>query len=40
MKVKSRIKSGKLIENHNQTRLRIRSRIKAGVLISNHNQTR
>jgi hypothetical protein len=40
MKVKSRIKSGVLIHNHNQTGIRIKSRVKSGAVSTNHNQTR
>ena len=38
--VKSGIKAGALIYNHNQKGLRIRSGVKAGGLTYNHNQTR
>ena len=41
MRIKTRIKSGKLSANHNQAvkGLRVRSSFRAGRLAANHNQT-
>jgi hypothetical protein len=39
MKIKSRVRSGGIALNHNQTsRIRIKSGIKAGLAGANHNQ--
>ncbi len=41
MKVRTKIKAGRLSANHNQTAggLRVKTRVKAGRLAANHNQT-
>jgi hypothetical protein len=38
IKIRSGIKAGALLSNHNRTRLKIRSGVKAGALLQNHNQ--
>jgi hypothetical protein len=42
LKIRSGIRAGVVIHNHNQSvrRLRVRSGIKAGAILQNHNQTR
>jgi hypothetical protein len=37
MTIKSKIKAGGMLSNHNQT-LKIRSAVKAGGMLANHNQ--
>jgi len=42
MKVKSRVKSGRLAGNHNETLstgLKVKTRVKSGKLAGNHNET-
>ena len=41
MRIKSRLRVGKLTANHNQAvgGLRVKSSVKAGRLAANHNQT-
>jgi len=40
MKIKTRVRGGRLASNHSQTAgLKVRSQVKAGRLASNHNQT-
>ena len=42
LKIKSKVKGGKLTTNHNQTvvrGLKVKSKVKGGRIISNHNQT-
>jgi hypothetical protein len=38
IKIRSGIKAGALLSNHNQRKLKIRSGIKAGAVTTNHNQ--
>lgn len=38
MKIRSRVRAGALIENHNRAKLKIRSGVKAGALVENHNR--
>jgi hypothetical protein len=41
MKVKTRVRAGRLAANHNQTRgIKVKSRVRAGKLAANHNQSR
>ena len=41
MKVKSKVRAGRIAGNHNQTMkgLRVKSSVKAGKIAFNHNQT-
>jgi hypothetical protein len=41
VRVKSRVRAGKITVNHNQTScgIRVTSRVKAGRIVLNHNQT-
>jgi hypothetical protein len=41
MKVKSSVKAGGIVTNHNQAvkGLRVKAGVKAGRIVSNHNQT-
>jgi hypothetical protein len=42
MKVKSNVKAGIIMGNHNQKivkALRVKSNVKAGIIMGNHNQT-
>jgi hypothetical protein len=37
LKVKSKVKAGVFIHNHNRSGLKVKSKVKAGVFIHNHN---
>ena len=39
MKLKSKVRAGKLAANHNQSALTIKTNCKAGKLSQNHNQS-
>lgn len=41
MKIKTKVRAGKLSANHNQTAtgLKVASQVRAGKLAANHNQT-
>jgi len=42
MRIKTNLKAGALVDNHNQTvarGLKVKSNVKAGALVDNHNQT-
>lgn len=42
LRIKTSVKAGGMISNHNQTRqrsLRVKTNLKAGGMINNHNQT-
>lgn len=38
MKVKTRIKAGRIAGNHTQSGVRVKTRVRAGRLSSNHTQ--
>jgi hypothetical protein len=38
LKVRSAVKAGGLVSNHNGSILKVRSAVKAGGLVSNHNR--
>jgi hypothetical protein len=37
MKVKTKVRAGRLAANHNQTGVRVKTRVRAGRLAANHN---
>ena len=39
MTIKTKIKAGALISNHNQSGIAIKSKMKAGAITNNHNQS-
>ena len=39
MKIKTRVKAGKLSVNHNASGLKVKTNLKAGRLSANHNTT-
>lgn len=39
MKIKTRVKAGKLASNHNASGLKVKTNLKAGRLATNHNTT-
>ena len=40
MKIRSRVRAGALVDNHNRAKLTIRTGVKSGALFENHNRSR